>query len=203
MEIRIILISIAQNKMENSVIPLYRSSKTVFTNKDLALLWQEKNKLRLNAKTAYYVKKKALIRLTRGVFAKSNNFCPKELATRVYTPSYISFETVLREAGVIFQHYETLFVASQWTKNFQIDSYTIRLRKLKDTVLFNTTGIILKENYSIATTERAFLDMIYLFPKYYFDNLQSIHWDKCDEIVKIYNNKQLVQRLAFYRKNYA
>jgi hypothetical protein len=55
----------------------------------------------------------------------------------------------------------------------------------------------------VASTERAFLDMIYLFPNYYFDNLRSINWDKCDELVKIYNNKELVKRLAKYRKNYA
>jgi hypothetical protein len=45
--------------------------------------------------------------------------------------------------------------------------------------------------------------MVYLFPNYYFDNLKSIDWEKCDEISKIYSNKELTKRLAKYRKNYA
>jgi predicted transcriptional regulator of viral defense system len=189
--------------MDSLTVKLYQSSKTILTNKDLALIWQENNKFNLNAKIAYYVKQKALIRLTRGVFAKSKDYNSKELATSIYIPSYISFETVLRETGVIFQHYETIFVASKWPKTIKIGKYTITFRKLKDAVLFNSTGIISKDNYSMATTERAFLDMIYLFPNYYFDNLKSINWDGCDEIAKIYNNKQLIKRLNKYRKNYA
>ncbi len=189
--------------MDNLVVKLYQSPKTILSNKDLALIWQENNEKRLYAKTAYYVKQKALIRLTRGVFAKNKDYDPKELATSIYTPSYISFETVLREAGVIFQHYETIFVASKWPKTTKIDKHAITFRKLKNVVLFNSTGIISKNNYSIATTERAFLDMVYLFPNYYFDNLKPINWEKCDEIAKIYNNKELIKRLNKYRKNYA
>ncbi|MCX6714163.1 MAG: hypothetical protein NTV48_03630 [Candidatus Vogelbacteria bacterium] len=188
--------------MDNLIAKLYQSSKTILTNKDLALIWQENDKNNLNAKTAYYVKQKALIRLTRGVFAKNKDYNPKELATSLYPPSYISFETILREAGVIFQHYETFFVASKWPKTIIVDKYSFTFRKLKDVVLFNPTGIISKDNYSVATPERAFLDMIYLFPNYYFDNLQAINWAKCDEIVKIYNNKQLIKRLTKYRQSY-
>lgn len=189
--------------MDSLIAKLYQSSKTIISNKDLALIWQENNEEKLYAKTAYYVKTKALIRLTRGVFAKNKNYNPKELASSIYTPSYISFETVLREAGLIFQHYDTIFVAARWPKTMIIDKNIFSFRKLKDSVLFNSAGVIVKDNYSIATTERAFLDMIYLFPNYYFDNLKSINWNKCNELVKIYNNQALIKRLAKYRKNYA
>jgi len=83
-----------------------------------------------------------------------------------------------------------------------IDKNIITFRKLKDIVLFNSTGVVSKDNYSIATPERAFLDMIYLFPNYYFDNLGSINWEKCDELAKIYDNKELMKRLNKYRKNH-
>jgi len=189
--------------MDSLIAKLYQSPKTILNNKDLALIWQENNKESLSAKIIYYVKQKALIRLTRGVFAKNKDYNQKELATSIYTPSYISFETVLREAGVIFQHYDTIFIASRWPKTMTIDKYTFTFRKLKDAVLFNPTGIVSKDNYSVATTERAFLDMIYLFPDYYFDNLKSINWEKCDEMVRIYDNKQLIKRLNKYRKNHA
>jgi hypothetical protein len=189
--------------VDSLIVKLYQSPKTILSSKDLALIWQENNEESLYAKTAYYVKQKVLTRLTRGVFAKNKNYNPKELATSIYTPSYISFETVLREAGVIFQHYDTIFVASKWPKTMIIDKNTFTFRRLKDVILFNSAGIANKGNYSMATVERAFLDMIYLFPNYYFDNLKSINWNKCDELVKIYNNKELIKRLDKYRKNYA
>ncbi|MDP3836744.1 MAG: hypothetical protein Q8Q67_01450 [bacterium] len=189
--------------MQSLIAKLYQSPKTILSNKDLALIWQENNEESLNAKTAYYVKQKALIRLTRGVFAKNKDYSSKELATSIYVPSYISFETVLREAGAIFQHYDSIFVVAKWPKIMTIDNNTFTFRKLKDAVLFNAAGVVIKDNYSVATLERAFLDMIYLFPNYYFDNLKSINWDKCDELVKIYNNKQLVKRLNKYREHYA
>lgn len=189
--------------MDNLIAKLYQSSKTILTSKDLALIWGESDSKNLNSKVAYYVKTGSLIRISRGIFAKNGEYDPKELVTSIYVPSYISFETVLREAGVIFQHSETLFVASKWSKNMTINSQSITFRKLKDSVLFNATGIIHKANYSIATVERAFLDTIYLSPDYYFDNLKQIDWDKCLEIAKTYDNKQLVIRLAKYKKNHA
>jgi hypothetical protein len=187
--------------MDSLIAKLYQSSKTILSNKDLALVWDINDEQSLYAKTAYYVKQGALIRLTRGVFAKNKDFNAKELATSIYTPAYISFETVLREAGVIFQHYEAIFVATKWTKTMAIGKSTITFRKLKDPVLFNPAGIKTKDNYSIATPERAFLDMIYLFPNYYFDNLKPINWEKCDGLAKIYSNKSLVKRLNKYKKN--
>jgi predicted transcriptional regulator of viral defense system len=189
--------------MDNLIAKLYQSPKTILTSKDLALIWGEANQNNLKAKIAYYVKQDALIRLTRGVFAKDKNYNPKELATSIYTPSYISFETVLREAGIIFQHYDTIFVAGPWSKTISIGETTFTFKKLKDTVLFSPAGVENKDNYSIASSERAFLDTIYLSPKYYFDNLRSINWEKCFELVKIYNNQQLVKRLSKYMDTYA
>lgn len=188
--------------MDSLIGKLYQSSKTILTIKDLALLWEETNPINLKSKIGYYAKQGVLIRLTRGIFAKDKNYNSKELATSIYIPSYISFETVLREAGIIFQHYDTIFAASKWPKTMTVDKYTFTFRKLKDMVLYNSAGIISKDNYSVATVERAFLDMIYLFPNYYFDNLKPINWKKCDELVKIYGNRQLIKRFVKYQKNY-
>lgn len=188
--------------MDNLITKLYKLNKTVFSNKDLALIWEENNKNRLKNKISYYVKKGSLIRLTRNVFSKNNNFNIKELATSLYFPSYVSFETVLRENGIIFQHYDTVFVASKTPKTIKIKKHQITFRKLKNIILFNPLGILNKENYSIASPERAFLDMMYLFPDYYFDNLEPIDWQKCEELVKIYKNNQLQKRLQEYLKKY-
>lgn len=189
--------------MDSLIAKLYQTSKTILTSKDLALLWGETNANNLKGRIAYYVKQGVLTRLTRGVFAKTDAYDPKELATSLYTPSYVSFETVLREAGMIFQHYDTIFVAGQSTKTVTVGKNTISFRKLKDAVLFNAAGIKKENAYSIATPERAFLDMIYLSPEYFFDNLSSLDWEKCFALAPLYGNKQLVKRLTSYQKKYA
>lgn len=188
--------------MDNLSAKLYQFPKTVLTNKDLSLIWEETNQVNLKSKIAYYVKQGVLIRLTRGVFAKDKNYSPRELATSIYSPSYISFETALRDAGIIFQHYDTIFVAGPWSKTVKINNHIFTFRKLKDQLLFNPVGTLFKDNYNIATPERAFLDMIYLFPGYYFDNLSSLNWEKCFELSLIYKNQQMIKRLNKYYKNY-
>ncbi len=182
---------------------LYKVNKTILTNKDLALIWQENDYNRLKSKISYYTKKGVLIRLTRGVYAKDEKFSARELATSIYAPSYLSFESVLKKEGIIFQYSDTITVASKWPRKININNISIQFRKLKDSILFNTNGIIFQDNYSMATKERAFLDMIYLYPNYYFDNLSNIDWDVCFELVKIYSNKQLIKRLNRYYKKYA
>jgi hypothetical protein len=145
----------------------------------------------------------APIRLSRGVFSKDAAYNSKERATSLYTPSYISFETVLREAGVIFQHYDTIFVAGPWPKTLAIGNVTITFRKVKNAVLYNPAGVENKETYSIATPERAFLDATYLFPDYSFDNLKPLDWEKCFALAPLYHNEQLVKRLKKYQHQHA
>ena len=115
--------------MDNLIAKLYGSQKTILTNRDLALIWEENATDKLNSKTAYYVKRKDMIRLTRGIFAKNKDYNPKELGNSIYIPSYISFETVLRESGIIFQHYDTIFIASKWPKTMTVDKYTFNIQK--------------------------------------------------------------------------
>lgn len=57
------------------------------------------------------------------MFARDKNYNPKELATNIYIPSYISFETALREAGIIFQYYETIFITARFSKETKIDGH--------------------------------------------------------------------------------
>lgn len=185
--------------MDDALAQLYQSPKTIVTIKDLALIWQETNSDHLKARASYYVKRGALKRLRRGVFAKGKNYDPRELATSIYTPCYISFETSLREAGIIFQHYETIFVAGPLSKTITIDKYTFTFRTLKESVLYNSAGIIKYDTYGAATPERAFLDMIYIMPSYYFDHLDNINWEKCHELAHLYRNRRLIKRLTEYQ----
>ncbi len=187
--------------MEKSHISiLLRSKNTVFTFKDLSLLWNETN-AKLTKKQAFrYVKMGKLHSIRRGIYAKDENYDRLELANKIYTPAYISFETVLAREGVIFQRYNQIFVASYLTREISCDGQTYVFRRMKDTVLTNSSGIEKKDNYHIASKERAFLDTIYLKKSYHFDNLSSINWDECFKTLPIYDNKAMAMRLNSYYK---
>lgn len=179
-----------------------RSPKTVFSVKDAALLWGEEREQRVAARLNKYAKAGKLIRLRRGFYAKDKNYDRLESATRIYTPSYISFETVLTRAGINFQKYDSVFVASYVTRDIKVDEQNISYIRMKDYVLSNTIGVEQNGNVAIATKERAFLDRIYISKDYHFDNLDALDWDKVFEILPIYNNKKMQKRINDYFKSY-
>ena len=181
-------------KKKNFTFELYKAKNTVFTTKEISLFLNESNRNLLKSRINYYVKKGILKQVRRGIYVKAeyNKF---ELATKIFVPSYISLETVLQEEGVIFQHYERLFVVSYLSRFITVDGYSIRYRKIKGKFLLNSSGIIIDENYAIATKERAFLDALYLYHEYHFDNLDVLDKEKVLEIAVIYQNKQLLKKV--------
>ena len=94
----------------NYLTSILRSNKTVFSSKDIALLWHAPVTSATRVRLYYYVKKGDLYRIRKGLYAKSKDYNRLELATRIYTPSYVSFETVLAREGLVFQYYEKIFV---------------------------------------------------------------------------------------------
>jgi len=170
---------------------------------EIAILIREKNSDKLKSKLAYYVKTGKLIRLRRGIFSKDENYDKNELAVRIFTPAYVGFETVLQKEGVIFQYSASIFVASYLSRRLEFGGNGFRYRKLKDEILINQKGLVNRGTYFEATKERAFLDMVYLFGDYFFDNLRGIDWERCREIVSIYKNKALEKKLKNYQKKYA
>lgn len=173
------------------ILNILRANNTVFTFKEILLASEETNSLLLKRRLNYYVKKGELYSIRRGFYAKDKNYDKLELATKIYTPSYVSFETVLRQAGMIFQYYERIFAASYITREIVADNQTYEYRRIKDAILTNSAGIEKKEYYSIASPERAFLDVLYINKDYYFDNLRSLNWDKVFELLPIYANKRM------------
>ena len=180
---------------------LLRSPKTIFSTKDVALLWGGKNEAAARVRLSYYVRKGKLIRVHRSLYAKDKNYEKFELDTRIYTPSYISFETVLTRAGINFQYYSNIFVASYVNREIEIDDQKFTFARMKSYVLSNTDGIDHKQGFAIATKERAFLDRIYVSKDYHFDNLDSLDWDAVFQILPIYNNKRMIKKVNEYFKH--
>lgn len=181
---------------------LLRHPKTVFSIKDIALLWGETANVAVRVRLTQYVKNNKLIRIHRGIYAKDKNYNRFELATRIYTPAYVSFETVLTRSGVNFQYYENIFVASYVTREIETDGQKISFIKIKDYVLSNTIGIEHANEVAIATKERAFLDRIYVSKDYHFDHLDMLDWNKVFKILPIYRNKRMNKKVAEYFEYY-
>jgi hypothetical protein len=181
---------------------LLRSSKTIFSTKDAALLWNENGNSVVTDRLKKYVKVGKLVRVHRGLYAKDKNYDRFELATRIYTPSYVSFESVLTREGINFQFYGNIFVASYINREITVGEQKITFVRMKDYVLSNAIGIGHKDGYAIATRERAFLDRIYISKDYYFDNLANLNWDKVFEYVPMYHNKRLDKKVKEYFEAY-
>jgi predicted transcriptional regulator of viral defense system len=181
---------------------ILRSDKTVFSFKDILLASDESNPALLRRRLHYYVKSGELYAIRRGFYAKDKNYDRMELATKILTPAYISFETVLRSAGMIFQHYDRIFVASYVTRDIAADGQDYHYQAIKRRALTDAAGVEQKENYAVASKERAFLDVIYRSKDYYFDNLAPLDWDKVFEILPIYNNKRMAKKIEKYHKNF-
>jgi predicted transcriptional regulator of viral defense system len=180
---------------ETGLSKILRSKNTVFTFKDISLLWAETDRNLIKRRINYYVKTGKLYSIRKGLYAKDRNYNKFELATKIYIPSYISFETVLTQTGVIFQFYPQIFVASYLTREIEVDGQKYSFRKIKDVILTNHSGLEFKENYWVASPERAFLDLLYLNKNYHFDNLGPLNKEKIFEILPIYKNKALEKRV--------
>ena len=182
---------------------ILRSGQTVFTTRDLQLMWGSIPLTRVYNRINYYLKQGDLHKIRRGMFARDKNYDRHEMASRIYAPSYISFETVLGQEGITFQFYSQLFVASSLTKEMVADGQKIQFLKLHKEILLNPLGVDFTSNYAQATPERAFLDRLYLSPEYHFDRLDLLNWEKVQSILPAYRgNKQLNFRVDRLRREW-
>ena len=181
--------------VKKPISAILRSSRTVFTFKDISLMWRNTDKKAVIAGINYYVSTGQLHRIRRGIYAKDKNYDKTELACRIYTPAYVSFETVLTRADINFQYYGQIFIASYLAREIVVDGQVYQYRKIKNTLLTDSAGVLNKDGIAIATTERAFLDTLYLNADYHFDNLASLTWDKVFDMLPLYNNKRMTRKV--------
>ena len=189
-------------KKEDIIFKVYKNSRTVFKINDIALLMGDEKSSALRKILNYYVKTGKLLNPRKGFYAKEG-YKPEELACLLYPPTYISLEYVLQRAGVIFQYDSAITNLSYLTRETVIDNQTFRYRQIKGEILTNTAGIILnKNNINIATPERAFLDILYLNQRFYFDNLHVLDKQKIDKLLPVYNSQTLVKTVNKYCDEY-
>lgn len=172
--------------MKNLTYRLHKSKQSVFTAREIALILGQTDTDLVKSKINYYVKRGEIIALRRGIYAKDEEFSEYELATKIYNPSYISFDTVLSINGISFQFDNRIHTASYLSREIKVNDITIFYRKLKNEILLNPMGIVYEEGVAWATLERAFLDTIYLEGERYFDNLDPVNFEICEDLLPIY-----------------
>jgi len=177
------------------IYTLYNDTRSIFRLKDVAMLTGETNFNSLNMKLNYYVRTGRLQNLRKGLYGKSN-YNREELACRIFSPAYISLEYVLQRAGVIFQYDSRFTMLSYLSREVEIENNSFSFRKIKNELLVSQQGILQQGNtVTIATPERAFLDMLYLNGAMYFDSLNPLKKDAIEDILPIYHSKTLNKRV--------
>jgi len=185
----------SQNKNIDLIYILYKDARTVFRLKDVAMLTGETSFDSLNMKLNYYVRTGRLQNPRKGLYCKPD-YNPEELACRIFTPTYISLEYVLQRAGVVFQYDSRITAISYLNRETVVDNQIFSYRKIKNEPLVSLRGVKqIGNSVTIATPERAFLDMIYLNGAMYFDNIHPLKKDLIEEIIPVYNSKILHKRV--------
>lgn len=178
----------------NTLLQLYESDRTVFTMAGIAILTNESQEGVLSKRLNYYVREGRLLNPRRGIYAKKG-YNREELANLLYTPSYLSLEYVLQKAGVVFQYDSRLTCVSYLSRNVEIDGQEYCYHKIKGEILSDTNGIVNKDNVNTAIPERAFLDVMYLNPEYFFDNLRPLDYKKITALLPLYGNRRMEARV--------
>lgn len=186
-----------------SILSVARSNQSVFKTGDLALLWGIHNKDYLKNKIYRLVKNGSLIRLKSGLFVWEKKYDPLLAANKIVSPSYVSLQTVLAQAGALFQFDSAIYSIAQVSTEKRIGASRFVYRKIRDEILFQKRGVLIKEGASVAIPERAFLDWLYLNRSISVDNPDILDKQACLDLVPLYKNKALEGRLkrCFKEKN--
>ena len=184
--------------MKNLTYSISKLPQTVFSTREIALILRETNPDIVKSKINYYVKRGELFSLRRGIYSKDVKFNELELATKLYTPSYVSFHTILASNGIVFQYDSRIHTASYLNRELEIGNTRIYYREIKKEILTNPAGIFYENSYPEATLERAFLDTIYLEGLRYFDHLDPVDFEKCENMLSIYEGAITKEDLKSY-----
>lgn len=183
------------------ITTLYKSPQKIFTLKELSLIFPSIKYANLKRRLNNLVQKNKILNPSRGIYAKDNYSTP-ELAGKIYSPSYLSLESVLAKEGIIFQKYIRTSMISYVNRDIKIDNHNIVYKRLRNEILLNNLGIENKDNYFVASKERAFTDAVHLYRDYHFDNLTTLNWNLVLDLSKIYKSHITAKRIiSYYRLN--
>lgn len=160
--------------------------ESVFHASDLANLWNIRKPQTLHTTLSRYVASGLLHRIHKGLYTlhQSTDLDPHLLGVKaLHALAYVSCESVLFDHGIINQPPQEMTLVSGVSKRFTIAHHRFRSRKLRDNFLMNDAGITTHNGVRIASLPRAIADMLYFYPKKYFDAPNRIRWSEVRAIV--------------------
>jgi hypothetical protein len=166
---------------------LLQINRQIFHTGDLAVLWDISNKNTLYTAIKRYVRKGLLIPIYKGLYTTvpPAQLDPLELGKAIiHRYTYLTTESVLAQAGVIFHAIYACTFVSDLNKKVTVGSMSFLFRSLKQEYLNNPAGLLEQNGGFVASPERAVADMLYFNPRYHFDALGSIDFEKVKTIQK-------------------
>lgn len=133
--------------------------KEVFSVADLQRLFPEESNLHSSIKRLKETQ--VITPVARGLYRQSNHSIDVEkLATQLYYPSYLSFESILSRHGVIDQgSYGLTLATTRHSRKRSLDGIGCEYIRLKPSLFF---GFTLINGVYAADAEKALLDELYL-----------------------------------------
>jgi len=167
---------------------LAKLGEILFHANDLANLWGIVNKNTLHVTLKRYVDQGLFFRIYKGFYSLKplSQIDPLLLGQKaLHGYAYVSTETVLAENGIIGQSLNAITLLSGRTKHFSIGTNRYFSRTLADKFLYQSSGIITKDNgLRAASVERAVADMLYFNPHMHLDGAHLVDWGKVESLQK-------------------
>ncbi|MEK7543852.1 MAG: hypothetical protein AAB557_03225 [Patescibacteria group bacterium] len=134
-------------------------AKDVFDIADVKKLFP--NEVHINTAIKRLVDSGSIVKVARGVYMlRGHSFDVEKLATKLYYPSYISFESALSKYGIINQGlYNLTLATTRHSKKITLMDVECDYSQLKRELFF---GFNLAGGTYVAEPEKAVLDMLYL-----------------------------------------
>ena len=139
---------------------LMESGRSIFTPLDLRLVWRM-NVLSAKVSAVRMVGHGLMMRPAKGIYALNERYSPYELANRLVSPSYVSFQASLFHAGINFQARREIGSVATRDRQKKVGGVVYTYVAMKKELFFNMEGVVTREGVSMASPERAILDSFY------------------------------------------
>lgn len=190
----VILHFVSHSKIET----LFLSGRQVFNVEDLCLCWQMEGAKDVAQLASYYVKEQRLFRLKNGLYSIIANPDTLQIAQKVLTPSYVTYQSALKYWGINFQVYPNIHSASLSRRRIQVQDVCYEYHQFPNALFFSPLGIVQKTGFAIASPERAIIDSLYINPTTGFDNLENINVSNLHKLAQFYNKPRIWKALLYY-----
>ncbi len=142
-------------------------SSSIFTSADLAKYFADEPENQINTQMHRFLKNGTIISLKRGIYTFANKDTDEfVVASKLYSPSYISLETALNIYGIIPDiPMNVTSVTTTTSKKIKTQKGVYLYSKINKNLFFGYENTLDKASglyYPIALPEKALLDYIYI-----------------------------------------